>query len=96
MTVSKIERTNLPSGVDDFLPRRRFRLRRSGLARFRCNVCLQRGTLAAAFRMIPINVKAVEELELPDTLLEFCDLPIGLVRWSQGRRGVANRPRWRR
>jgi twitching motility protein PilT len=50
-----------------------------GLARFRCNVYLQRGTLAAAFRMIPINVKAVEELELPDTLLEFCDLPMGLV-----------------
>jgi twitching motility protein PilT len=50
-----------------------------GLARFRRNVYLQRGTMAAAFRMIPINVKAVEELELPDTLLEFFDLPMGLV-----------------
>ena len=50
-----------------------------GLARFRCNVYLQRGTLAAAFRMIPIEIQGVEELELPETLLEFADLPMGLV-----------------
>ncbi len=50
-----------------------------GLARFRCNVYLQRGTLAAAFRMIPINILSTEDLDLPETLLEFCDLPMGLV-----------------
>ncbi len=50
-----------------------------GLARFRCNVYLQRGTLAAAFRLIPDKIKSVEDLELPESLLDFCDLPMGLV-----------------
>jgi twitching motility protein PilT len=51
----------------------------SGLARFRCNMYMQRGTIAAAFRRIPYDIKTVEELELPAVLLEFCDLPMGLV-----------------
>jgi len=50
-----------------------------GLGRYRCNVFLQRGTLAAAFRMIPDKIKSVDELELPDSLLDFCHLPMGLV-----------------
>ncbi|HVR29623.1 MAG TPA: PilT/PilU family type 4a pilus ATPase [Thermoanaerobaculia bacterium] len=50
-----------------------------GLGRYRCNVFLQRGTLAAAFRMIPDQIKSVEELELPESLLDFCHLPMGLV-----------------
>jgi twitching motility protein PilT len=50
-----------------------------GLGRYRCNVFLQRGTLAASFRMIPDKIKSVEDLELPDSLIEFCHLPMGLV-----------------
>jgi twitching motility protein PilT len=50
-----------------------------GLARFRCNIYMQRGTIAAAFRRIPFQIKSAEELELPPVLLEFCDLPMGLV-----------------
>jgi len=50
-----------------------------GLARFRGNIYQQRGTVAAAFRLIPFNIKGLEELELPDVLLEFCELPMGLV-----------------
>ncbi|MDX1383384.1 MAG: ATPase, T2SS/T4P/T4SS family, partial [Thermoanaerobaculia bacterium] len=50
-----------------------------GLARYRCNVFLQRGTLAAAFRMIPDKIKGTEELELPDSLIDFAHLPMGLV-----------------
>ena len=50
-----------------------------GLARFRGNIYLQRGTLAAAFRLIPYQIAELDELELPDVLLEFCDLPMGLV-----------------
>jgi twitching motility protein PilT len=50
-----------------------------GLARFRGNIYLQRGTLAAAFRLIPFNIKEIHELELPEVLLEFCELPMGLV-----------------
>jgi twitching motility protein PilT len=50
-----------------------------GLARFRSNIFMQRGTLAAAFRRVPIRIKTVDELELPPVLLDFCDLPMGLV-----------------
>jgi twitching motility protein PilT len=50
-----------------------------GLARFRGNIYRQRGTLAASFRRIPYSIQNVDELELPDVLLDFCDLPMGLV-----------------
>jgi twitching motility protein PilT len=50
-----------------------------GLARFRCNIYLQRGTLAAAFRLIPYEVKRIDELELPEVLFELCSLNHGLV-----------------
>jgi twitching motility protein PilT len=50
-----------------------------GLARFRGNIYMQRGTLAAAFRLIPYQIMSLDELELPEVLLEFCDLPMGLV-----------------
>jgi twitching motility protein PilT len=50
-----------------------------GLARFRCNIYLQRGTLAAAFRLIPYEVKTIEQLDLPDVLFELCSLNQGLV-----------------
>ena len=50
-----------------------------GLARFRGNVYMQRGTLAATFRRIPIEIRDVDSLDLPQTLLDFTDLPMGLV-----------------
>ncbi len=50
-----------------------------GLARFRGNVYRQRGTLAAAFRRIPYEVQDLETLDLPDSLADLCDLPMGLV-----------------
>ncbi|HEX2253599.1 MAG TPA: PilT/PilU family type 4a pilus ATPase [Thermoanaerobaculia bacterium] len=50
-----------------------------GLARFRGNLFLQRGTLAATFRRIPFHIEKAEDLELPATLIDFCDLPMGLV-----------------
>ena len=50
-----------------------------GLARFRCNIYLQRGTLAACFRLIPYKVLPIEDLQLPDVLLELCDQPQGMV-----------------
>jgi twitching motility protein PilT len=50
-----------------------------GLARFRCNIYMQRGNIAACFRRIPYQIKSLEDLELPPVLLEFCDLPMGLV-----------------
>ena len=50
-----------------------------GLARFRCNIYLQRGTLAASFRLIPYKILSVDELELPDILLDLCTLKQGMV-----------------
>lgn len=50
-----------------------------GLARFRGNIYMQRGTLAAAFRRIPYEILSFEDLELPPVLEELCDLPMGLV-----------------
>jgi twitching motility protein PilT len=50
-----------------------------GLARFRCNIYMQRGTIAACFRRIPYQIKSLEDLDLPPVLLEFCDMPMGLV-----------------
>jgi twitching motility protein PilT len=50
-----------------------------GLARFRVNVFFQRGTLSAAFRLIPAEIKTLEELGIPSTLHELTDRPRGLV-----------------
>ncbi len=50
-----------------------------GLARFRGNIYVQRGTLAAAFRRVPYEIMSIEDWELPPVLEELCDLPMGLV-----------------
>src|SRR2546423_14420181 len=50
-----------------------------GLARFRVNVYFQREALGAAFRLIPEELKTLEELGLPSSLHEFADKPRGLV-----------------
>ena len=50
-----------------------------GLARFRVNVYFQREALAAAFRVIPEELKTLEELSLPASLAELAMLPRGLV-----------------
>lgn len=50
-----------------------------GLARFRGNVYVQRGTVAASFRRIPFKIRSLEQLDLPPVLLDFTDLPMGMV-----------------
>ncbi len=50
-----------------------------GLARFRVNDYFQRETLAAAFRLIPTDIKTLEELGIPSSLHTFADKPRGLV-----------------
>ncbi|HZO96731.1 MAG TPA: type IV pilus twitching motility protein PilT [Gaiellaceae bacterium] len=50
-----------------------------GVARFRVNVFFQRATIGAAFRMIPTQIKSLEELGLPDHLAELAAQPRGLV-----------------
>jgi twitching motility protein PilT len=50
-----------------------------GLARFRVNVYHQRGTIGAAFRLIPHELKTLEELGLPPSLHQLTEKPRGLV-----------------
>ncbi len=50
-----------------------------GLARFRVNVYFQRDVLGAAFRLIPQDIKSLEELGLPESLHELTTKPRGLV-----------------
>ena len=50
-----------------------------GLARFRVNVYFQRESLGAAFRLIPDELKTLEELGLPPSLGELAKKPRGLV-----------------
>jgi len=51
----------------------------SGYARFRGNVMLQRGTLAAVFRAVPFVIPDFSKLGLPEDVRRLCDLPRGLV-----------------
>ncbi len=48
-------------------------------ARFRVNVFYQRGYLAAALRLIPAQIKSIEELNLPPILHDFSKLSQGFV-----------------
>jgi twitching motility protein PilT len=50
-----------------------------GLARFRVNVYFQRESLGAAFRMIPTELKTLDDLGLPSQLHELVTKPRGLV-----------------
>lgn len=49
------------------------------LGRFRVNAFHERGNLAAAFRLIPNELKSVDELGLPKVVSDFADYPRGLV-----------------
>jgi twitching motility protein PilT len=50
-----------------------------GLARFRVNIYSQRESLAGAFRLIPTELKTLEELGLPSHLHELTRRPRGIV-----------------
>lgn len=50
-----------------------------GLCRFRVNVHMQKGSVEAAFRVIPNVIKSIEELGLPPILGELARRPNGLV-----------------
>ncbi len=51
----------------------------AGVGRFRVNVALQRGTVAAALRPIPHEMPEFDSLGLPDSIKSFTDLRRGLV-----------------
>ena len=49
------------------------------LGRFRANAFHERGDLAAAFRLIPNEIKSINELGLPGVVENFANYPRGLV-----------------
>ncbi len=49
------------------------------LARFRANIFMQRGSVAAAFRTIPFKIMSFQELGLPASVAEFAKRPRGLI-----------------
>ena len=49
------------------------------IARFRVNAFYERGKLAAAFRLIPNQIKSINELGMPAIVETFAEFPRGLV-----------------
>ncbi len=49
------------------------------LARFRCNVFMQRGAVACAIRQIPFKIRTFMELGLPAVIKQLCQKPRGLI-----------------
>jgi twitching motility protein PilT len=50
-----------------------------GLSRFRANIFMQRGAVAAAIRTIPFKILSFEELGLPKVVRELAEKPKGLI-----------------
>ena len=50
-----------------------------GIARFRGNMYQQRSHVQAAFRVIPLRISTMEELNLPEACYDFVERPRGLV-----------------
>lgn len=50
-----------------------------GVVRLRCNVYRQHRGLAGAFRLLPKEILSVEKLGLPPNILNFTEMPKGLV-----------------
>ena len=51
----------------------------TGLARFRVNAFIQRGNVGLVFRVIPIRIQTMEELDLPPVCKSFAERPRGLT-----------------
>ena len=51
----------------------------AGLARFRCNLFLDRSGIGGVFRVIPHRILTAEDMGLAAELLELCRLPKGLI-----------------
>lgn len=50
-----------------------------GLSRFRGNIFMQRGAVAAAFRTIPFEIRTFNELGLPEIMNELVKKPRGMI-----------------
>jgi twitching motility protein PilT len=50
-----------------------------GLGRFRCNIFMQRGTVGLVFRVIPVRIPTIEELNLPEVIKKLAMDQRGLI-----------------
>src|SRR5437899_4765450 len=50
-----------------------------GLGRFRCNIFQQRGTVGLVLRIIPMTIRTIDELGLPQVLKKIAEEERGLV-----------------
>ena len=51
----------------------------AGLGRFRCNIFQQRGTVGLVLRVIPMQIRTIDELDLPPVLRKIAEEERGLV-----------------
>jgi len=70
-----------PSNQEEFARRRDtdFAYEIAGLARFRCNIFMDRKGMGGVFRIIPAKMTTAEQLGLSPAILGLCDLSKGLV-----------------
>ncbi|HUR32253.1 MAG TPA: type IV pilus twitching motility protein PilT [Vicinamibacterales bacterium] len=50
-----------------------------GLGRFRCNIFQQRGTVGVVLRVIPMHIRSIDDLGLPEVLKRIAEEERGLV-----------------
>jgi len=50
-----------------------------GLGRFRCSIFIQRGTIGIVFRVIPMKIPTIEELNLPEVIKKISMEQRGLI-----------------
>ena len=50
-----------------------------GLSRFRVNIFRQQGHIGAVMRVIPFNVRTIDDLMIPPVVKDLCMLPRGLI-----------------
>jgi twitching motility protein PilT len=50
-----------------------------GLARFRVNAFRQRGSISIACRVVPFDIRSVDELDLPEVVGRLADEPRGII-----------------
>jgi len=50
-----------------------------GLGRYRCNVFMQRGTVGLVFRVIPVKIPTIDELNLPEVIKKLSMEQRGLI-----------------
>ena len=71
--------TSAPREVQGQLRKSTSRTACPGLGRFRCNVFQQRGTVGLVLRVIPMQIRTIDELGLPPVLKKIAEEERGLV-----------------